>query len=149
MILKDGVIVESDNPNVMPYEEASEAVAMILDGIGSCSHQTAPLPLESELEILYAYFEQGDYAESSGAFIARRADGMFLAGWESEDTSGHGCQCAGELVAYGSMVDAVQLGLGQDDRDRIRAVAPKETLKRKTEDGPQAWRMVSGRLEPV
>lgn len=145
MQIKEGAIV--DGAKLMPYAEGEACVARCLQGIASCYHNDCEPPtVEAELEILYAYQEDGDYSEGSSAFVAKWGD-VFLAGWESCDTTGHGCQCSGSLQTFGSIVDALNLGLGHDDRDKLSLVEPKPSTRKV--QTTNAWRLVNGRLEPA
>lgn len=107
----------------MTPELAKKIVDAIVDGIKMCKHATVP-GLEGA-EITHAYCDTPEYPETtdqSRAAIMRLADGTWLALWDSEDYTGHGCRCDGGCSSHATQEEALRLGLGRDDRAHLEAV---------------------------
>lgn len=106
----------------MTKDEMFDAV---LGGVGACDHASEKdieRVKSDKNEVLYASYTEGDYSESEGCALVALKDGSFAVLYQSEDTSGHGCQCSGDLTFYSSLEDAINLGLLPHDRDEYRKV---------------------------
>jgi hypothetical protein len=86
----------------------------VLDGANECSDHHSGIEHDDVAEVLYAYLEEGDYAESHGAAILKLKDGTYAAVEQWEDTTGHGCQCGGEASRHDTLMEACTIGLSEE-----------------------------------
>jgi hypothetical protein len=117
----------SGNDVVKTKEEILEST---LEGLSLCNH--APMAdiqavSNGEPRVTEAYELLGDYAESESAAVGQLRDGRWFAAEQSEDTTGHGCQCSGVLGFYSTEEEAVRLGLSQWARDHFQADKSKRS----------------------
>jgi hypothetical protein len=90
---------------------ALEVAEQVIQGINSCGHALAP-EMADIVVVTHAYDSndaQGG-TERDGSFVALLRDGRWVAAWDSEDYTGHGCQCSGGADYFATQEEALRLG---------------------------------------
>lgn len=59
--------------------------------------------------------------DSQSYAVCKLRDGRYGVLLESEDYTGHGCQCSGSASVHDTLDDAIRFGLGQSERDDFTA----------------------------
>ena len=100
-----------------------EILDLALSGCASCDHVSADqLPEAKNVdEILYASVSGGWGPEHSATVLFRLLDGRYGVINESEDTSGHGCECNGDVSYFDDLETAIMLGLDETSRNEYRS----------------------------
>jgi hypothetical protein len=106
---------------------------------GCCLHQPAWTPVDAQAVLCSVWSSYGgswqdskpvaeewdNWKGSTDAVsytVALLKDGRYGLLSESEDYTGHGCQCSAAAGVYGSLDELLRLGVDDDDaRDAIRA----------------------------
>jgi hypothetical protein len=99
----------------------------ILDSALSCSDHhfsVEGLDLEGLTTIIALAREYGDWStevfpgsDVSSFALGQLKDGRYMVVRESQDYTGHGCQCSGDMSTHTSFEDAWTFGLTQDERE--------------------------------
>jgi hypothetical protein len=105
---------------IAPREQWQEILELGLQGCGYCDHvpkAEIDRVANDTQEIIAAWLWECEWSgEHDMAALVRLSDGYAVVS-EGEDTSGHGCQCSGDIGFYRTLDEAYRLGLSQDDRD--------------------------------
>lgn len=105
--------------------EDKEILAEGLEGIKMCDHMpTTDIEYvrDQTTKILYAYKSNDEHAygpEHDLIVLVELSDGRYAVVIESEDSSGHGCQCSGDISFFKNLYDAYNLGLTDEHRDKF------------------------------
>lgn len=122
-------------------EELRSLADAIVDSACGCSDHPCDFKMEEVDEVLRArtwcYCELrgdppcGSYCDTGGAALVRLKPVGGKIRWavaaESSDTSGHGCQCDGSAIRYGSFTDALRLGLTEEEARMLDLVEERRT----------------------
>lgn len=103
------------NPVWTPVD-AAEVLCSVWNGDGSGGWADCKVPAE--------YGNWKDYSDSTSYTVARLKDGRYGLLSESEDYTGHGCQCSAATNVYASVDELLRLGIEEwqsDARDAIKA----------------------------
>src|SRR3990172_3380469 len=103
--------------------DLSEILELGLEGCRACDHvPDADIERVRGGRVLWAHYDEEGWGpeHSMGALVAL-AGGSFAVVYESEDTTGHGCQCSGDIGFYQTLDDALRLGVQSSDRAEAEA----------------------------
>jgi hypothetical protein len=99
------------------YPAAQAILERALEGIATCSHMSKEaIDKAADGTAMAAWNEEGWGPEHSCTVLAKLPNKEWVVVNESEDTSGHGCMCDGNIAFFVTEEDAVQMGLDQDQR---------------------------------
>lgn len=69
-------------------------------------------------QAIYAWFYEGDYGpEHSAVALVQASNGEYGVFNESEDSTGHGCQCNADVAWFSTLDEAIEKGLSVDERN--------------------------------
>ena len=93
-----------------------EILDRAIEGLEACHHvPDAEIPSEADIsKILFAGEENGWGPEHDSQLLLELKTGGFVVIGEGEDTTGHGCQCGGDIARFKTLDEAVRLGLTGD-----------------------------------
>lgn len=91
-------------------------------GIQSCCLTLPEEGILDHVENVEAWLESENEGAEGGA-LARLNDGRWLTLVESQDYTGHGCQCSGSMSIWPSREEAIRMGLTEEVRLRLGLVA--------------------------
>lgn len=114
--LREVILVLSEERELQKYLD------LALDGLGGyCQHvpqEDVDRVKREAVKLLYFSRSTGWGPEQTTTALVELTDG-FATIYNSEDTTGHGCQCAGDIGFYKTRDEAERLGLQESDRDAI------------------------------
>jgi hypothetical protein len=101
-----------------------DVAEIVLDGIASCGHEDGMPSVDEIAFVTDAYDSNGadGGTERDGCFVALLKDGRWLAAWDSEDYTGHGCQCSGGGAFFSTREEALRLGIGDYERGKLEEI---------------------------
>ena len=83
---------------------------------------TEPYPDDKTETIVGGWTDYGEGWDNESFAIGKLEDGRYLVVMESEDSSGHGCQCSGSSSVHATFEEAMRLGLSQEQRDAAKGL---------------------------
>ena len=100
----------------------------LTDAWGVCTRCCLHAPLFAIADVTHACYRWSEYGppysdgvkpcSDSGSYaVVQLQDGRFGTFSESEDYTGHGCQCSSNTSVHATLDEAIRFGLGDRERD--------------------------------